>query len=258
MPFVVILFALVGFYFGGAVGALLGFIFGMLLQGSSRRGEQQLLAALQSQFLEATFAVMGAVCKADGVVSQDEIRVTEEMFVRLNLSPEQREVAKEAFRRGKAPDFDLDATVDGFVRAARGATEFFQLFLQIQLSAVAADGQVHPAELELLVRVARRMGLSERDVERLQALLRGASAGAAASSGVPRAQQLSDAYTALGVTPDSSEDEIKSAYRKLMLENHPDRLAAKGLPEHMRALAEERAREINVAYDQIKKARQFS
>ena len=43
-----------------------------------------------------------------------------------------------------------------------------------------------------------------------------------------------------------------------MQENHPDKLAAKGLPENMRTLAEERAREINVAFDLIKKARGFT
>jgi DnaJ like chaperone protein len=52
--------------------------------------------------------------------------------------------------------------------------------------------------------------------------------------------------------------DIKRAYRKLMGENHPDKLAAKGLPESMRKIAEERAREINSAYDLIKKARDFT
>jgi DnaJ like chaperone protein len=42
-----------------------------------------------------------------------------------------------------------------------------------------------------------------------------------------------------------------------MSESHPDKLAAKGMPPEMRAMAEERAREINVAYDLIRQARQF-
>jgi DnaJ like chaperone protein len=59
----------------------------------------------------------------------------------------------------------------------------------------------------------------------------------------------------LGVTPESSAAEIKRAYRKLISQNHPDKLAARGLPESMRAVAEERSREINSAYDLIKAAR---
>ena len=53
----------------------------------------------------------------------------------------------------------------------------------------------------------------------------------------------------------ASADEIKKAYRKLMSENHPDKLAGRGLPESMREMAEERTREISHAYDVIKDAR---
>jgi len=207
---------------------------------------------VQAQFLETSFAVMGAMCKADGVVTRDEIRVTEAFFARLQLSAEQTEAAKAAFRRGKAPDFDLDEEVDRFARTGHGGRVLFDLFLQMQLLAVAADGEIHPAEHELLVRVARRLGLAEADVARLEALLRAAGVGATTSGGVPTKQRLDDAYAALGVSPDASDAEVKAAYRKLMIENHPDRVAAKGLPDGMREIAEERAREINVAYDLIK------
>jgi DnaJ like chaperone protein len=257
MPLIV-LCALVGFWLAGVVGLLVGAVIGYLLDNSARTVRLQGLHSLQSQFLETTFAVMGALSKADGVVTRDEIRITEEVFERLQLSAEQRQAARAAFTRGKAPDFDLDAAVDAFVQTAQGGTALYQLFLQVQLSAVAADGQVHPAEHAMLVRVARRMGLGEGDVARLEALLRAAAGGAASPSTPPPRQRLADAYAALGLTPAASESEIKGAYRKLMRENHPDRLAAKGLPESMRAMAEERAREINVAYDLIKKERQFS
>jgi DnaJ like chaperone protein len=257
----ILILAFIGFWLAGPIGLLVGAAIGFLLAGAARSGMLQGLQGLQgvqSQFLEATFAVMGALCKADGVVTRDEIRVTEEIFDRLGLSPEQRLSAKAAFSRGKAPDFDLDGAVDAFVMASRGATVLYQLFLQIQLSAVSADGEVHPAEHAMLVRVARRLGLGEGDVARLEALLRAAAGGAPSASSPPSQQRLDAAYAALGVQPEASESEIKSAYRKLMRDNHPDRLTAKGLPESMRALAEERAREINVAYDLIKKARNFS
>jgi DnaJ like chaperone protein len=151
----------------------------------------------------------------------------------------------------------VDAEVDKFVQSASGGAGLFQLFLQLQLLAVVVDGQVHPAERAMLVRVARRLGLGEGDVARLEALLRAAAVGSTAASGPAPKQQLDDAYAALGVAPEATEIEIKRAYRKLMSENHPDKLSAKGLPEGMRQLAEERAREINIAYDLIRKARQF-
>lgn len=257
MAFIIIC-ALIGLWIGGAQGLLVGGALGLLLGYVAKATVRRGLLEVQSRFLDATFAVMGAVCKADGVVTRDEIRVTEQVFLRLRLTPEQTAAAKAAFTRGKAADFDLDAEVDRFVRATRGAAALFPLFLQVQLSAVAADGLVHPAERAMLVRVARRLGLAELDVARLEALLRAASAGPATAGGPPPKQRLDDAYAALGVTADTSEAEVKRAYRKLMSENHPDKLAAKGLPEAMRQIAEERAREINVAYDLIRKERGFS
>ncbi|MGB5353764.1 MAG: DnaJ domain-containing protein, partial [Woeseia sp.] len=156
---------------------------------------------------------------------------------------------------GKQPDFGLDAAVDEFARVSRGRGPLLQLFLQLQVMAVAADGRIDPAEHAMLVRIARRLGLGEGDVSQLEALLRAATGGPSAAGAPPSQNRLADAYTALGVTPSSTPAEIKRAYRKLISQNHPDKLAARGLPETMRAVAEERSRELNSAYDLIKSAR---
>lgn len=253
--FLVFLFGLIGLFIRGFTGLLIGAVLGYLISALLRAAIVRGLTAVQAQFLETTFAVVGALCKADGVVSRDEIQFAEGLFDRFNLSPTQRETAKAAFARGKTPDFDLEMEVDEFSRTVRRNPALTQLFLQIQLMAVTADGAIHPQEHEMLVRIARRLGLSERDVNQLEALLRAAASGSAAPDGPPPQQRIDDAYTALGVSPDASDDEVKRAYRKLIVENHPDKLAAKGLPESMRTFAEERTREINAAYDVIKRAR---
>jgi DnaJ like chaperone protein len=95
----------------------------------------------------------------------------------------------------------------------------------------------------------------EADVSQLEALLRAAMGGPSATGGAPQKDRLHDAYTALGITADAKPAEIKRAYRKLISQNHPDKLAARGLPESMRPVAEERSRELNSAYDLIKNAR---
>jgi DnaJ like chaperone protein len=214
------------------------------------------LQVAQSQLLDSTFSIMGALCKADNVVTRDEINAAETIFDRLHLAGERRSAAKAAFNRGKAPGFDLDAAVDEFARISRSRGPLLQLFLQIQCMAVAADGNVHPAEHRMLVHVAHRLGLDERDVAQLEALLRTATSGSSAAGASP-AKRLDDAYTALGLTPAASDADVKKKYRRLMSQNHPDKLAARGLPESMREIAEERSREINTAYDMIKEARQM-
>ncbi|MEE8169679.1 MAG: co-chaperone DjlA, partial [Phycisphaerae bacterium] len=185
----------------------------------------------------------------------DEIRTVEHIFRMLNLHGEQREQAKAAFRRGKQQGFNLDGTVDDFARSSHGRAPLLQLFLQLQCMAVAADGRVDPAEHAMLVRIARRLGLREADVSQLEALLRAATSGPSTRGAAPPKDRLADACAALGVTPESSAAEINRAYRKLISQTHPDKLASRGLPENMRAVAEERSREINSAYGLIKEAR---
>ena len=146
-------------------------------------------------------------------------------------------------------------SADNFASISRGRGPLLQLFLQVQCMAIVADGKIHPAEHAVLVRIAKRLGLSERDVLQLEALLRSATSGGSATGGVPTQDRLNDAYTALGVTADSTGAEVKRAYRKLISANHPDKLASRGLPESMRQVAEERSREINSAYDLIKESR---
>ena len=74
-------------------------------------------------------------------------------------------------------------------------------------------------------------------------------------AGPARQQPLDDAYRALGVAATAADQEIKTAYRRLMKENHPDKLVARGLPEAMMERARERTREVNRAYERVKEHR---
>ncbi|WP_129141298.1 co-chaperone DjlA [Modicisalibacter coralii] len=246
--------AVLGYWIGGLVGLLVGAIAAGWL---ARRLVGGLgiarVAQLQNQFLDSTFAVMGCLCKADGHVSADEERVAERLYDRLHLSGALREQARAAFERGKADDFDLDAELTTVRRLTRGQRALLQVFLQVQLSAIVADGRIDPAEHEMLLRVARGLGCSEAEIAQIEAMLRGGAGQQ--PGGAPSEQALEDAYRVLGVERDASDAEIKRAYRRLMSQNHPDKLAGKGLPESMREMAEARTREITHAYDQIKQAR---
>jgi len=253
--FFIFIAAFIGLIVGGPLGFLVGGLVGYAAHVILRQSIIGGLRVVQSELIESTFAIMGALCKADKVVTPDEINAVEQIFRMLHLQGEQRQQAKAAFNQGKQADFDLDAAVDRFARISRGRLPLIQLFLQLQTMAVAADGKIDPAEHAMLVRIARRLGLSEHDVAQLEALLRAGTAGPSARGAEPSRDRLADAYTAIGVSPDASDQDVKRAYRKLISQNHPDKLAARGLPESMRAVAEERSRELNAAYDLIKSAR---
>ena len=135
--FLVVIGALLGALFGGIagllIGAALGYVAGFALRQSVIGG----LRVVQSQLIESTFAVMGALCKSDSVVTRDEIDAVEKIFTMLRLQEEQRLAAKAAFNRGKQPGFDLDGAVDQFARVSRRRAPLVQLFLQLQVKARA-------------------------------------------------------------------------------------------------------------------------
>jgi DnaJ like chaperone protein len=209
------------------------------------------------QFIESTFAVMGAICRSDGRVTPQEIRVAETMLDRLAVFGEERLRSVLAFHRGAAPGFALDAELVRLRRAIRGRRELIEIFLEVQFGAIRADGYVDPQEDRLLQRIARSLGFSALDMERIRASLHEdrEPPDAAARARPEPAETLEADYLLLGVSGSASGAEIKLAYRRMMHRNHPDKLAARGLPDSMRPLAERRTREIAAAYERIRQAR---
>lgn len=253
--------AVLGFWLGGPLGALLGAFLGQSVSIGVSRGGWSGYDATRAQeaFFTATFTVMGHVAKADGHVSEGEIQAARAVMAHLNLSPEQQRQAIELFNRGKQPDFDLTAELARFREACRGRHDLMSMFLQIQLHAALAEGALHPAEREALVRICAALGVSEFEMRQYEQFIRAQQGFRAGSAGggpqVARQDQLAAAYQTLGVSPQATDAEVKTAYRRLMKENHPDKLVARGLPEAMLKLAQEKVQQINVAYEAVKHAR---
>ena len=247
---------LVGGIVGLVVGVFIGHAFDRGLAQTLRFGSPENLERIKTSFFETTFLLAGHLAKADGRVSQQEIDHTEQLFVQMGLSAEHRRRAIELFRRGAASDFQLEATVNAFLQTCGPQRQLQQTMLLFLISLALADQVIDPAEHGALVRIAKLMGLGTAQLEQL---LRMAQAqdhfhgrgGYAAQPGT----SLEDAYTALGVSSDVDDKALKRAYRKLMSENHPDKLIAQGVPEDMVKLATERSQEIQAAYEMIRKHR---
>jgi len=235
---------LAGLLIGAAVGYLVGEFMVRVLLPIGQGGAQE-------KFLDVTFSVMGALCKADGVVTPEEIRVGEQYFDKLALSSKQRRAAIAAFERGKCVGFDLYGEARSLRWTLRYNRALLLLFLKVQFSAVTADGVLHENERRKLLHVTHALGLRDVDLDNLEAMLGGKSSGAASSS--PKDAEC--AYAALGVRPSASNAEVKRAYRRLMSQYHPDKFASRGLSENMRDVANERVHEVRTAYDAIKEER---
>lgn len=256
-----------GFMLGGPLGALLGVALGHNFdKGLKGLPDDEAFASgdrerVQMAFFTATFSVMGRVAKADGHVSPAEIRMAEAVMAEMSLDADMRRTAINLFGQGKEPDFDLDAVVQQFRRECHGRSTLIGMFVEIQLQAAYADGQLDRAEDQLLQQICAQLGVSELDYRRLERMVR-AQHHAAGSAGGGRRQAdsrskptLEDAYQILGVDRSASDAEVKRAYRRLLSQHHPDKLVSKGLPEEMMKVATQKTHEIRQAYEQIRESR---
>ncbi|KAA3629523.1 MAG: co-chaperone DjlA [Proteobacteria bacterium] len=248
-----------GYLIGGPLGAILGAALGHGFDKSLRDfrgngwrlGDQQ---RVQTAFFTATFSVMGHICKADGRVSEDEIIAARSVMSKMELNPDLKLTAMRLFTEGKKPGFPLDAALEQFRRECHRRHTLLRLFVEIQLQAALADGELAHEERALLLHICDRLGISRAEFAQLEGM---AGAERHYNRNGDRPASIADAYALLGVTPQNGEAEIKKAYRRLLNQHHPDKLVAKGLPEEMMKLAAQKTHEIKSAYEQIKAARGF-
>jgi len=214
----------------------------------------------QEEFFRSTFMVMGHLAKADGRVSEEEIRAARNVMHQMRLSPEQVKEAIAHFTAGKDPAFALDAQVSRLAAVCRGQRLLTRSFLEIQFYLLLSKGSIHNDERESLWRIASGLGVSRAELAQLEALLRAQRSfggGQQSSGATGPTRDIGEAYRALGVSSGASDKEVKTAYRRLMNQHHPDKLTAKGLPDSMLEVAKEKTREIRAAYELIKESRGF-
>ncbi|WP_455203006.1 co-chaperone DjlA [Kaarinaea lacus] len=254
-----------GYMLGGPLGALLGAALGHKFdKGLSRVIEQgdyskADVERIQSAFFTATFSVMGYLAKSDGRVSEAEIKLAQNIMAHMQLNSEQKRAAINLFNEGKNPEFQLDEVLRQFKKECHGRRNLIQMFMEILIATVLADGVTHKKERDQIHHIGKQIGFAPFIVDQLIRMVQAQqhySYDYAHQAGAPSPQaSLQTAYDVLGVDEHASDDDIKKAYRRLMNQHHPDKLVAKGLPEEMMRLATEKTQEIKSAYEQIQKAR---
>ncbi len=269
-----------GFWVGGPLGAVLGAAFGHNFdQRSGPRlsfdeAEEALSPGdadrVRMAFFTATFSVMGHIAKADGQVDQSEIDLANATMQRMNLSAELRTAAIKLFDEGKQPGFELEPLLLQFRSECQRRTSLYRIFLEIQIQAALADGEMAAAEEAVLLSIAHVLGFPEFVYRQLEMLVRlsmgltgdghsqSQSGGRYEHTQAPQASaslNLHDAYLVLGVQAGDDKATVKRAYRRLMSQHHPDKLIAKGLPEEMIKLATDKTQNIQKAYERVKEAK---
>ena len=246
-----------GYYFSGLFGALLGLFVGSAIDRSRAYGSGAINplqnAHRQAVFIETLFLAMGKVAKADGRVSEAEIAHAEELIQRLGMSGDHRRQAIAWFKQGASPAFDFGTACSIFMSVCGGTRNLPQVLIVYLIVLALADGDLHATEESVIADIAQRFGYDRAAFRQLLDMV--LNQGHFAGGRQPSSFALDDAYKALGVSKESSDQEVKRAYRKLISQYHPDKLIGQGLPEDMIAMATEKAKEIQLAYDLILKQR---
>jgi DnaJ like chaperone protein len=260
---------LIGLMAFGPAGLLFGLVLGHAFDKGLWRALQlsgpEAVHIMRAQFFETTFTLLGFVAKADGRVSEAEVAQTQALFAQLRLNAAQRRSAIEHFKRGATAGFDPAPTVAKFNDCLGPRRQAQHTLMAFLVGIAMADGTFSETERGAIYRLSDLLRLPRREVDQLISMVNAQaqfqqgqyrqSAGGGRSSAGPRIAELDTAYAALGIEKGATDTEVKRRYRKLMSENHPDKLIAEGVPDELLRVATERAQEITAAYEVIQNAR---
>ena len=240
-----------GFAMGGPVGALFGMAMGHAADEGKLKGfagralpfDNARLAAMlgrRDQIFAIGVTVLAAkLCKCDGPVTRVEI----DAFKRSFAIPEgsMAEVAR-LFDNARETAHGFESYARQMGQAFSDNRGILEQVLAGLYQIARADKALTRAELAFLAEVARGFGLDEAAARR-------------AGAGQVMAPPAEDPYMVLGIAASATLEEIRVRWKRLMRENHPDTLAAKGVPAEMIKEASDRVAQINAAYDIIKRER---
>jgi DnaJ like chaperone protein len=236
-----------GFALGGPLGAFIGGVAGHAVDKIREEqslpeleGSQEGLAAGAKQvaFTVAVIVLGAKMAKVDGAVSRAEVEAFKQVF---HVPPHEMRNVGRIFDMAKQDARGFEPYARQVAWMFRDEPAVLEELLAGLFHIAKADGQVRPSELAYLREVAGIFGLDIRSFERVNAMFTGPAE--------------SDPFDILGVSRSASNEEIKTAYRQLIRENHPDTLVAKGMPQEFIDIANERMAAINAAYDKIEKQR---
>lgn len=229
----------IGFVAGGPLGALLGLFIGSMFDNIQVIPMNQAAGGThqtgRGDFMFSLTVLATAMMKADGKITRIELDFVK-AFLRRNFGDEATREALQMIKELSTREIPL-ADVCQQIRFNMDTPARTQL-LYFLFGIAKADGAVCEQEITLLTNIAAMMGIDRVTFNSIKSMYY---------------DDLDSAYQTLGVDSNVSDEELKKAYRKIAMENHPDKVGHLG--EDVRKAAEEKFTSINLAYDKIKKQR---
>jgi len=249
-----------GFALGGPLGALIGAAAGHAIDslrdvqdglgdaddalgpqehdGAKHDETTERAATRQIAFTIGVIVLGAKMAKADGTVSRIEVEAFKQVF---HVPPHEHKNVGRLFDRARRDSEGFEPYARQVAGLFRRRSKVLEELLDGLFHIAKADGTVHAGEIDYLRRVAHIFGFDDHEFERIRAAHLGAD--------------KADPYEILGASRDMTDAQIKGLWRRLIRENHPDKLIAKGLPPEFVEIATEKIATINAAYDRIAKER---
>ncbi|MCD6111858.1 MAG: TerB family tellurite resistance protein [Bacteroidales bacterium] len=233
-----------GWALGGPIGGILGFIFGSMFDGMQSGAyeyknipysQDNNLRTKPGDFNVSLIILSAAVMKADGRIMKSELNYVRSFFIRqfgVEESKKNIKLLQEILKQ----NFNIK-DVASQVRQYMDYSSILQL-VHYLFGISAADGQIHPKEIEMINTISIYLGLNAAEFNSIKAMF---------------VKDTDSAYKILEITPDASDEDVKKAYRKMALKYHPDKVSHLGAD--IQKAAKEKFQTLNAAYETIKKQR---
>lgn len=227
-----------GWVLGGPVGGMVGFVVGSMFDVSDIDVNEINREPGQSQagdFAVVLVILAGAVMKADGKKSKTELDYIKEFFKQIYGVDKTRELML-LMRETIDKPFNM-RDVCQQIKANMIHASRLQL-MHFLVGVAYADGQIDLSELNMLQQMAEYLGINLHDFQSVTSMF---------------IKDNSSAYKILEIGPEATDDELKKAYRKMATKYHPDKVAHLG--QEVVVGAQEKFKQLNAAYETIKKER---
>ena len=230
--------AAAGMAIGGPLGGLLGGLAGHYV--IDREDESEASGQNQVAFTVGVIALGAKMAKADGLVTRDEVIAFKEVF---KVPEGEMKNLSRIFDLAKQDVLGYEAYAEQLASLLKGNRQLLADVLDGLFHIAKADGIFHPNEEQFLAEVAKRFGFTTTEFSYI------------------KARHISSAkrnpYEVLGITPEIDNQALKLHYRKLVADNHPDKMIARGVPAEFVAIATDKIAAINAAYEEVARERRM-
>lgn len=228
-----------GFVLSGPIGAIIGGVIGAIFDNSKEAqppfGQSQQTNTVQGDFVVSLLVLVAAVMKADGKVVKSEYDYVKAQMIKMlgvNAMQQLLPILQDILQK----DIPLQQVCSQITSNMEYSYRLQLIHLLFGIS--KADGVIDAREVKVIEEIAFYLDLSSEDIASIKAMF---------------CKDAKSAYKILEIEPSATDDEVKSAYRKMAIKFHPDKVAHLG--EELQAQATEKFKEVQNAYNDIKKER---